>query len=71
MAEVSWIVALAAGGLSFLSPCILPLVPGYIGYISAGINDEDDAEPRTGLMVIRSLFFEPVSCPASCFQLLK
>jgi len=57
MAEVSWIVALAAGGLSFLSPCILPLVPGYIGYISGGIDDKDGAEPRTGLMVIRSLFF--------------
>ena len=27
-------VALAAGLLSFLSPCVLPLVPGYLGYVS-------------------------------------
>lgn len=55
MSEVSWLVALAAGVLSFLSPCILPLVPGYIGYISGGLDDEE--APRTGMMVIRSLFF--------------
>ncbi len=57
MADISWLVALAAGGLSFLSPCILPLVPGYIGYISAGIHDDEEQEPKTSLMVIRSLFF--------------
>jgi cytochrome c-type biogenesis protein len=27
-------LALAAGLVSFLSPCILPLVPGYLGFIS-------------------------------------
>ncbi|HXR45646.1 MAG TPA: cytochrome c biogenesis protein CcdA [Pseudolysinimonas sp.] len=27
-------IALAAGLLSFLSPCVLPLVPGYLGYVS-------------------------------------
>ena len=26
-------VALAAGALSFASPCVLPLVPGYLGYV--------------------------------------
>ena len=30
----SLFVALAAGLLSFLSPCVLPLVPAYIGYLS-------------------------------------
>lgn len=57
MADISWAVALTAGGLSFLSPCILPMVPGYIGYISAGIDDADDQEPKTGLMVLRSFYF--------------
>jgi cytochrome c-type biogenesis protein len=29
------LVALAAGVISFLSPCVLPLVPAYIGQLSA------------------------------------
>jgi cytochrome c-type biogenesis protein len=28
-------IALLAGLVSFLSPCVLPLVPGYLGYVSA------------------------------------
>jgi cytochrome c-type biogenesis protein len=27
-------IAIAAGLLSFLSPCVLPLVPGYLGFVS-------------------------------------
>ena len=29
------LVAIAAGLLSFLSPCVLPLVPAYIGQLTA------------------------------------
>jgi len=28
------ITAVAAGALSFLSPCVFPLVPAYLGYLS-------------------------------------
>jgi cytochrome c-type biogenesis protein len=34
MPEVSLLVALAAGVLGFLTPCILPLVPGYVAFLS-------------------------------------
>ncbi len=34
MSDVSVIVALGAGFLSFLSPCVLPLVPAYLCFIS-------------------------------------
>ena len=30
-------VAFLAGLVSFLSPCVLPLVPAYIGYLSGAV----------------------------------
>lgn len=38
--ELSLIVALGAGVLSFLSPCVLPLVPSYLSFI-AGVSFDD------------------------------
>ncbi len=32
------VIALAAGLVSFLSPCVLPLVPGYLGYVSGAVG---------------------------------
>ena len=34
ISEIGLIAAFAAGMISFLSPCVLPLVPGYISYVS-------------------------------------
>lgn len=34
------LLAIVAGALSFFSPCCLPLVPGYLGYV-AGLAGED------------------------------
>ena len=33
-AALGVLVAFAAGLLSFLSPCVLPLVPSYIGFLT-------------------------------------
>ena len=38
--EVTLLAAFAAGFLSFVSPCVLPLIPGYISYIS-GLSLEE------------------------------
>ena len=35
-ASPTYLAAIAAGFLSFLSPCVLPLVPAYLGYLSGG-----------------------------------
>jgi len=42
-------VALGAGLLAFLSPCVLPLVPGYLGYVSGVTSAEDQRRGRTVL----------------------
>ena len=47
-------IALAAGLLSFLSPCVLPLVPGYLGYVS-GISG--GAERSRRRMALGALLF--------------
>lgn len=48
-------IALLAGLLSFLSPCILPLVPGYLGYVG-GVTGNDGKTDRRRLLLGVSLF---------------
>ena len=48
-------IALAAGLLSFLSPCILPLVPGYLGYVG-GLSGTGGKRDRSRLVLGVSLF---------------
>jgi cytochrome c-type biogenesis protein len=43
-------LAVAAGLVSFLSPCVLPLVPGYLGYVT-GLSGVDLEAHRRGRMV--------------------
>lgn len=40
MRNISLILAFSAGLVSFLSPCVLPLVPAYISYITGTTIDE-------------------------------
>jgi cytochrome c-type biogenesis protein len=42
-------VAMLAGLVSFLSPCVLPLVPGYMGYVT-GLTGVDLERQRRGRM---------------------
>ena len=37
---IELLVALGAGLISFLSPCVLPLIPGYISYVSGNSLNE-------------------------------
>ena len=36
MSNIGLLTAFAAGVISFLSPCVLPLVPGYVSYVAGG-----------------------------------
>ncbi|MDX8390220.1 MAG: cytochrome c biogenesis protein CcdA, partial [Mariprofundaceae bacterium] len=46
MIEITFFGAFLAGLLSFLSPCVLPLVPAYLSYISGTTIDQllDESE---------------------------
>jgi cytochrome c-type biogenesis protein len=46
-------VALLAGFLSFLAPCVLPLVPGYLSTVSA-VSAEELGRPGTARRVVAS-----------------
>ncbi|MCJ1707746.1 cytochrome c biogenesis CcdA family protein [Microbacterium sp. VKM Ac-2923] len=41
-------VALAAGLISFLSPCVLPLVPGYLGFIGGAVSPRGASASSAG-----------------------
>jgi cytochrome c-type biogenesis protein len=47
--------AFAAGFISFLSPCVLPLIPGYLSFVSGVGFDELGSRP--GLVVSRTALF--------------
>ncbi|SFL71733.1 cytochrome c biogenesis CcdA family protein [Streptomyces pini] len=49
-------IALLGGLVSFFSPCVLPLVPGYLSYVT-GIGGADLAEARRGRMVLGASLF--------------
>jgi cytochrome c-type biogenesis protein len=49
-------VAAAAGLVSFLSPCVLPLVPGYLSYVT-GLVGVDLEEHRSGRVLLGASLF--------------
>ncbi|MET9362909.1 cytochrome c biogenesis protein CcdA [Streptomyces sp. NPDC006632] len=49
-------VAVLGGLVSFFSPCVLPLVPGYLSYVT-GVTGTDLAEARRGRMVAGASLF--------------
>jgi cytochrome c-type biogenesis protein len=50
------VVAALAGLVSFASPCVLPLVPGFLGYVT-GLTGEPLAERSRSRMVTGALLF--------------
>ncbi|MFE4171230.1 cytochrome c biogenesis CcdA family protein [Streptomyces sp. NPDC056909] len=49
-------IALLGGLVSFFSPCVLPLVPGYLSYVT-GVSGTDLAEARRGRMAVGATLF--------------
>ena len=55
---VALAIAFAAGIVAFLSPCVLPLAPGYVSYVT-GLTGAELADPtgRRGRVLVGSLLF--------------
>lgn len=53
---VAFAVALLAGLVSFASPCVLPLVPGFLGYVT-GLGEIALAQRARSRMVLGALLF--------------
>lgn len=59
ISAIALMTSLLAGVVSFLSPCVLPLVPGYVAYISgrsAAANTTPDAATPAAVLLLSSLF---------------
>lgn len=59
MPDVSYPWAFLAGLLSFLSPCVLPLVPPYLSYLAGATLDQlsDDAEVAANRRALKAALF--------------
>jgi cytochrome c-type biogenesis protein len=61
MQQISLFAAFAAGLLSFVSPCVLPLVPSYISYITGlsldRLSDASERQRFRKTIMLNSLLF--------------
>ena len=57
LGPVGFVVAFLVGAISFFSPCILPLLPGYLSFVSGLNGDEiDSPKGRKHVLLGTSLF---------------
>lgn len=45
ISNIGVVAAIAAGAISFLSPCVLPLVPGYVSFIAGNSTRTERSDP--------------------------
>ncbi|ABO50061.1 cytochrome c biogenesis protein, transmembrane region [Desulforamulus reducens MI-1] len=57
MSSIPLYLAFGAGIVSFLSPCILPLVPGYLSYLAGVSVTADSTEINRRQLISRALLF--------------
>ncbi|MGO4562771.1 cytochrome c biogenesis protein CcdA [Rhizobiales bacterium 3FA27D7] len=57
ISNIGIVTAVAAGAVSFLSPCVLPLVPGYVSFVAGNSNRAGSASVDKLGVVLLSLCF--------------
>ena len=55
--SVSLVTVFVQGILSFFSPCVLPLLPLYLGYLSGSMGDAQGAQTSKVKTLVNTLFF--------------
>jgi len=56
--KVGFLSSFFAGIVSFFSPCILPLVPGYLSFITGlTVEEMEEGEGKLGRIALNTLFF--------------
>lgn len=56
MFDLSLTIAFVAGLVSFLSPCVLPIIPGFLAYLAGSATDQKQ-EPSRAQLFLASVFF--------------
>ena len=60
LSAIGIVSVFAAGLISFLSPCVLPLVPGYVSYVAGGsleeLRDDGLSRRRLAAMMLSAFF---------------
>lgn len=69
MAEITYFIAFLAGIVSFLAPCVLPLVPGFLVYL-AGTSVKESSGKRGDILVASILFVADFSFVFSLLGIL-
>ena len=59
MAEITLLVAFLAGLVSFLSPCVLPLIPAYLTFLAGtSLKEVEENSPKVRFRIfLSSIFF--------------
>ena len=52
---IKLVFAFGAGFISFLTPCVLPIIPGYISYITGKNLTEIDQDKK--IVLIKTILF--------------
>ena len=55
--EINILIVFLAGMGTFLSPCIIPLVPSYLSYISGVVLGEEKSNKQKFKVILHTLFF--------------
>lgn len=57
VSAIGLLTAMVAGAVSFISPCVLPLVPGYLSFVSSGVDPASTRIADRVRIVWSAMFF--------------